>query len=415
VNYLILGALVLGSSLLGTSFAYAQNDLCKLSSPSDVLACALSRDPEVRLSEASVKQGEELASAASQLPNPELATKIVSGNSSTESFTNAEINLAFNVEIGGKRSARKDLAEAQKKIIAAQNLGAKESVYIKVLTSLYRLRQLNDELEILNAAINNFDRVEKQYRQRPRLSPDQQASLGILKTASAEIKLRKAPLATEAKYFEHEIEHSIAQEFQPSPALLPKFKEKWPKIALSKTQELSQGFRRKEAEGELFKAQAELSSAQGSAWPDLKIGPTFERQTQGSQSYNAFGINLAFPLPVFNTHGGQRRLASLGVARSEMALKVQQTEDQHQREFLATKYQNAVEALGAAPSLGEVLKRHHESEALFFRGLISSSLLIESHRQLFEFAKTRNEQELAAVEAWAQFAAHQGTLFEEGL
>ncbi len=399
----------------GSAFAFAQDNPCKLSSPKDVLACALLHDPEVHLSEVSLKQGAELSSVASQIPNPEVATKLVSGSSGTDSFTNAQIDLAFNVEIGGKRGARKDLAEAQRKIFAAQNLGAREAVYIKVLTSLYRLRQLSDEVEVLNAAIINFDRFEKQYRQRPRLSPEQQASLAILKTASAETSLRRAPLTTEIKYYEHEVEHSIGQEFQSNPMFLPKFKEKWPRVESAKHQGISSGFRKKTSEGELFKSRAELSSAESTAWPDLKIGPSFERQTQGSQSYSAFGINLAFPLPVFNTNAGQRRIAGLMVARSELALQAQQTEDQHQIEFLETKYNNAIEVLSSSPSFAEVFKRHRDLEALFVRGLISSALIMESHRQVFEFTKTRNEQELSAVEAWAQLAAHRGTLFEEGL
>ena len=44
-------------------------------------------------------------------------------------------------------------------------------------------------------------------------------------------------------------------------------------------------------------------------------------------------------------------------------------------------------------------KKHRKIESLFKRGIISTSLVIESHRQLIEFFNTRFEFENGATEA----------------
>ena len=47
-------------------------------------------------------------------------------------------------------------------------------------------------------------------------------------------------------------------------------------------------------------------------------------------------------------------------------------------------------------------EKHNKIERLFFNGLVSSSLVIEAHRQLFDLEEKRNETEREAVEALGQ-------------
>ena len=63
----------------------------------------------------------------------------------------------------------------------------------------------------------------------------------------------------------------------------------------------------------------------------------------------------------------------------------------------------------------EINRKHKEIENLFDRGLISVSLLIEAHRQLIDFTKSKNDQELNAIEALARTYALDGRLFQEPL
>ncbi len=48
---------------------------------------------------------------------------------------------------------------------------------------------------------------------------------------------------------------------------------------------------------------------------------------------------------------------------------------------------------------GSAEEKHKQIERHFFNGMISSSLVIEAHRQLIEFEQKRNESEREAIEA----------------
>ena len=399
------------------SFSTASDVNCdQLKSVQDVVSCALKAHPDARLAQASLEQGQYLEDSAGQRPNPELNSQAVLGNTAIgDRFTYLEFNLAANFELGGKRSSRIEKANAEFDQRRAGAVGAREQVFISTLLSLYRTRQIQSELEVLKGALESFARIQKQYRARPRLNPEQTASLLIFEIAEGDYKLRLAPLETELDRQVRGLELALGKPFTQRPELLPERKKTWPRISDSLLSEPISGSQVQGALADRKFAQAQLELAQSGSWPDLKIGPTFERQNQGFSSFNAVGLNFSLPLPLFHFNGAERAYAHLGLGKAELSLEATRKEAQDQREYFFKRYGGAVKALENSITPRELDKKHLEVELLFDRGLLPGTLVVEIHRQMVDFTKIQNEQELAAIESLARFNALRGRLFEEQL
>ena len=68
------------------------------------------------------------------------------------------------------------------------------------------------------------------------------------------------------------------------------------------------------------------------------------------------------------------------------------------RAQLAKKYENIVSSLKKTISTKSLEEKHNQMERLFFKGLVSSPLVIEAHRQLIELEQKRNSFELSGIE-----------------
>lgn len=387
----------------------------RLVGPQDVIQCALENHPDIVQAQATLAQSDSLEGIAKQRPNPELSTKLVYGNSSGDTLINAEANLAHVFELGDKRSARIEKTEAERKGVAAQVLSVQEQVYLDTLLALYRISQIFSELDAVQDALETFLRIRNQYLLRPKLSPEQQASLRIFEIALGDYALKKVPLEVDLDRLKREIEFSIGREFQLTRALLPKRKEKWPTLLISELRQPPGGSHIESFRATLWVSQADLSVAQSNSWPDIRFGPSISKNTQGPFTYTAYGVNLSLTLPLFHLNGAQRSHAQLGIEKAERNLSAHQKETADQREHLFYKYQQTTQALQSSwvSTQTQMVQKHREVESLFRRGLLPGPLLIELHRQALDFKKIQSEQELAAIDALARFYAIQGRLLGE--
>ena len=157
----------------------------------------------------------------------------------------------------------------------------------------------------------------------------------------------------------------------------------------------------------------ELTLAKSSAWPDLKIGPTFELQNSIGQNFAAYGFNFTLPLPLYHRNGAGKAFANLEIKRSELKLEAERKQNREEKSHNQLRYIRAVEALKSAASKESLEKKHVEVERLFTQGLIQGNLVIELHRQIHDFTKTYNAQELMAVEALTRVYMLQGKIPED--
>lgn len=397
---------------------YAQETNCdQLQSVQNVLSCALQNHPDIRQSQIGLEQGKSLQGIARQRPNPELSSQDVIGNSSTNgNLSYMEFNLSQTLELGGKRKARIQNAKAETNQRKVQLLATREQVYIKTLLSLYRIQQIQTELGVLKDSLKSFDRIEKQYRARSALNPEQKASLSIFEIASSDYQLRKAPLEAELDREKRSLEFTLGRPFNPRPELLPKSQRNWPKIEEKRLLSPASGSEIESARAELNLAKSKHKVAQSNAWPDLKAGPTFLRQPEGASNYyNAYGVNFTLPLPLFNRNQAGKNFATQELSKIQVLNEATEKESRNQREYFFKRYQGSVRAIQSQLSPSDLNKKHNEIESLFDQGLLPGTFVIEIHRQIVDFTKSRNEQELAAIESLAHFYALEGRLFEEKL
>lgn len=383
-----------------------------IKTPQDIINCALENHPEVRRARLGLSQSKELPSVAGQLPNPQVSGKSVYGKSLGDNIANTELNLSQPIWLGGKRSSRIERAEAEVESAEASLLRAQEDAFLDTLRALYRARQIQGELHVLEEALFTFSKIQRQMRSRPRLSPEQQVSFGVFELAENDYNLRRASLQTESNAVSRGLGLILGQAFTASENLLPPPKTNWPTLDGEKP---FKGSAFKSAEAELKVAQAEVEVARADSWPDLQIGPTYERTTEGAISYSTIGVNLTLPLPLLNLNGGGRAFAHKGLTRAEQSFSIRGQELLNARAILLQQYNNAVSVLKRSASAAELERKHRNVEALFERGIIPSSLVIEAHRQLVDFTTNKNAQELSAIEALWRIYILEGRLFEEKL
>ncbi len=391
----------------------AHGDACeKLNSTQAVLSCALERHPSARVSALATEQAIEATSVAKQAPNPELNSQSIFGGETSNKFY-SEFNFTHTFELGGKRDSRIKRAAAEVKLIQALQVKSQEEVYLESLIALYRLRQIQEEIGAIDDALQTFTKIAKQYRARPKLSPDQRASLRIFEMAEQDYKMKRSPLEVETDLHLRELELSVGQNFVPQASTLPKRRKAWPLLPSTSAENSKiRGTKLLEAEALLARARADLEVARSAAWPDLKIGPTINIQRQTNQSYEAYGFNFTLPLPLYHRNAAGEIYASKGLERASLARIAAERESEDQKAYFRKRYQSAVGALTQSASAAEIAKKHDEVEKLFSQGFLNGMVLVEIHRQVSDFTKTQNEQELAAVESLVRYYALEGKFFE---
>jgi cobalt-zinc-cadmium efflux system outer membrane protein len=373
-----------------------------------LLECAVGGDPAVRLAQVRLAQAQAEARSTRQRPNPELETKGTWG----EGASQVEVDLVQPLETGGKRGARIALGQAGEDFSTAELTAAKAETALKTVSALYRLRQVQSELSLIEEALSTFSRIGEQLRSRPRLAPEQEVSRSIFELAAADYALRQASLSAERKGLLTGLETSIGIRLSTVTLSLPQPRQEWPEIP--ETSSIGDASLL-QAQAELKAAKAERGAAQAASWPDLRLGPSFQRQSSEGQSQRMFGLNLALPLPIYHRNAAGRERARRGEEAAAFTAAAIQAKVQAEREAERARYEAAVAALRTTANRGDVHAKHERIEDFFQRGLISSTLVIEAHRQMLEFARDRNELELAAIRSLWRIRAIDGQLLGETL
>ena len=110
---------------------------------------------------------------------------------------------------------------------------------------------------------------------------------------------------------------------------------------------------------------------------------------------------------------GNKQLAASNYQKSRIERILMEKEVQNERSRLEKLYLDSLDTMSKSPKDLEVSRKHTHMESLFARGLISSALMIEAHRQLFEFTSSQNEIEFKALEALYRIYELDGASLEE--
>lgn len=392
----------------------AADEICRIQSSQDILNCAFNHHPEVLKSQAALKRDAVLQVIAKQRPNPELESTIAGSDENDELLFDTETTFFHTVEVGGKRRARIHQALAQYQLSSTQVLESQELTALNTVLALYRLRQLRKEIGIASEAVANFGHILDQFQTRPKLTPEQNVSKSAFELALAEHQLKKITLIQEQKSLENFLESATGL----SPSILSRFlptpQHVWPKYFASTQQVSVGGSELKKAQAQLNLSQANVKVAKSNAWPDFKFGPRLETEKRITGTEVKAGVGISLPVPILSQNRGNKVYAQLDLLRANLVYDLTQKNLENERILQVSRYNDAVRACRSFPP-SALNKKHEGIEDLFERGLVPSSLVIESHHQIHEVTEAFHRQELTALDALWRIRIIDGTFLQEKL
>lgn len=377
----------------------------------ETIQCALENHPIILRADAERARTELLETKASQRPNLELNGKALR-NLNESSQNSGEIGLSHTFELGGKRSARIEKAKLEGQLSQVDLEAAKNEILLRTLLDLQQLKYFRTEADLVDEGISTFEKILKTYRTRLRLSAEQDVSASVFTLALEDYKIRRSRISSEMTALLKTLELQTGAKLEVSDSLFPPMHVNWPELK-SEGSSPYRPFNLRLVETNLKIAEAEKNLAQSEAWPDLKLGPDYEWSQGPTGDERSLGLTLTLPLPIWNRNQGGIAVANADTNKARLSLELAEKELEVERTLWLTKYENGVKAIKEGISSEDMKKRHQKLKAQFTSGLVPSSLVIEANRQILEFTKSKNEQELSTLEALWNLKRLQGKLEEE--
>lgn len=355
--------------------------------------------PSLEAATASVRATEAQRRVAGQRPNPTIQTQVenVAGTGPYRGFDQAEttVSLALPIELGGKRSARIAVADAQTRRALVTSAITQADVrlqvtqlYVAAVSGKWRAFNARDQLRIAEDALS----VARARIQAGRASPieEQRAYVARLNAqANAERSQRLADAAT------RNLSRRIGQ---PAGLIDMTALDKIPAAndGPGHLADVAGGLALAAADADLAFADAGIRLARSQRLPDITVGPGI-RRLEATNDIAAV-ISFSIPIPVFNSGRAAIDQAMAERSRTEAqrrvtALDVEQaiTDAQAEAENAATTARNA-----NGPALTAAYEAARMARIGYREGKFGQLDLLDAERTL---AETR----LGAIDALAAY------------
>jgi len=367
---------------------------CNLKGPNDILELIKKNHPSISLNEARSKALEQSIEIAKQRPNPEFDAETTKNDADVYSTS---ISLKHTFELGGKRDSRVNLAQGFVKTGKSSAIEENENAIIDAVIKMNRLRQVYELIPLYEESLGAFNKILRSIKSRRSLSPEKQVERETLALATNDYKLKISRLNSEKMFLAKHLKFFMGKDCNLSQSILPanvNLSEKFnQKVNVSEYSKL------KTAKYSLELARANYEMAKSNAYSNLQIGPTYSYDKLKNGNASAVGIALTIDFPILNRNDGAKAKAAKDILSANVNLKSVKEESKLDLESWITKYGQFKRSLKTIANKEDLEKKHQRIEALFSRGIISTSLVIESHRQLIEFSNTRFDFEQGALEA----------------
>lgn len=373
-------------------------------SGADFYRCALQRD--IRLSSLDSRKVERdgREAEARQIPNPKAESEFTFNSENRQTAS-----IIQPIEIGGKRSARIKIAEAENKYSIIEDEVTLSEVAADLAVSLVRFRQLNTRAALLQETKSSLDRLTARLRAKAVRTPEERNALTIFSMQSTVLDTQLISIKQELKEVRSELETAIGRKLADSEKLTSSEVKDWPTLDLSK---MDQTFDSKLAAASIERAKGELQLQQSLGWPELAIGPAIERQT-GSET--SWGAKVEFVIPIFNTNGGARQRSRAELQRAEALAGRTKFKESANLKTLAEQYDEVANFLKKSPSQTAIKKSVTESLQLFSRAMIQPSAIVESYRSTLETLEAVQEKEITAYRLYWKLRSFSGEVPKEFL
>jgi cobalt-zinc-cadmium efflux system outer membrane protein len=165
-------------------------------------------------------------------------------------------------------------------------------------------------------------------------------------------------------------------------------------------------------DADLSSAMANLSLARSDFFSDVKFGPMAQFDADGPARTQLVGFQLTIPFPLWNQNGYGVDAAAQKLKAAEIQSTVKKRSIREEWAQLVRNYNRLKILLKEIPSPDEIEARHRKVEGQIYRGLVSSALVVESHRSLIDLQKSRHEAELEALNTFWRILIIQGKIAE---
>lgn len=375
-----------------------------LKSGIEAYQCILEQSPSLQALKFRPEEIQALSAKAKQIPSPELDAGLeFTGEKKTE------VSLLQPIEIGGKRSARIERAEAEISFLSAKDLEARIEASNNALESLIRLRQIKAESELVKDSLSLLGRINRRLKTRAALSPEQKTTLRLFSTFEKTLRFRQLSIERDHQKAVAFIEAAIGRPLAKNDNIFVGTFKKWPSLINGNTTGQTAALRVSMAELEL--AKSEMKQAQGDSWPEFRVGPSFERQPE--QSETSWGVKISMTLPIWNLNGAGRDLSKARMNAAQATLEATKRQQLSQLDILQKQYSALTKILGETGPVSDIARSVGESERLFDRALISPASLIEMYRSTFELIEEIHRNEIQAVLIWSTVENLNGTFPKE--
>lgn len=112
---------------------------------------------------------------------------------------------------------------------------------------------------------------------------------------------------------------------------------------------------------------------------------------------------------------GGRAFAKSEELRAKRNITLAKSEMKHERFERRRVYENAVKNLKSTMSVEQLEAKHKKIEKLYHRGVVSSSIYLDSFKQRLSYLKRRNQREMTALNSLWEVHLYDGKIFKEKL
>lgn len=391
--------LLLVASLINFFYTstFAQTECANPGTANDIIKCLQQKHPNV-ISDSLINEAtKSLIKQETNWKNPEFSIENIRGKKTGESINELEMRISQSIEFNSVRNARKNLAVAKGESLKAENLAQVEAITLYGIKSLFRLRQINEEIDKMSEAINKFKIIKRQYQSRAKLAPDQEVTFAIIELAISDFEIQLNQLNAEKNETLNLMMANSGLRYEQIQNNLPKQISNWPKISNAEKDINSSSLKMNRASIDESKARMDLANS--FSLSEFSLDLIAQNNKEGDTKFNTYGIGITFPLPFFQRNQGERKLTAIDLYKAQNVYNAEILKSSKMLETFSALYESSVNNLKNTPSELSIEIKHRRAEALFNQGLISGSLIIETHRQVIDYIKNRNAEEMRAMEA----------------
>ena len=398
-NFVVFGALVL-LSCAPCACAFAQDGVEPVASLGDALARASQRNPLIEASRYSVEARQALIEQASAFPNPALAVTAsqLGARDEGRSIVETEVTLGQLVELGGKRSARINVAQTEKDLEAIKAAIAVNEVLTAVKTGYARVQALTMQKRLLREQYASSQELVRAVQQRVNAGATLAAEVLKAETSVTNDSVALQKVETELAEARTELLALWSGELSELPADVAPIELS----SLSLPPAVEQNNAVAAAELALVLAERNVKLEQARGVQDVTLQGGYQRLQEVRD--DAIVVGFSVPLPVMDRNRGAIEGAKAAARAAELTLKNEKlrvaTRGKSLRANFAAFQNEHREITGKL--LPQAEKTRRELDAAYRVGRANLLDVIDSQRTLLDAKRRSIEVALLQFEAAAE-------------